>query len=143
MHPKSALRRIGPLIYSKDIHHFFVFFCPDLRRILFDGVVAHHIRIVGVGSSNLLKSTKKTTPPLGWCCFLVWHSRRGDSNNQMQRSGGALLVPGSTGTTPLLTNLLKSTMLKTTLRWSFILVFTQIDIGFQIMYIVSVNIPLF
>ena len=30
---------------------------------------AHHIRIVGVGSSNLLKSTKKETPPNGGVSF--------------------------------------------------------------------------
>ena len=42
---------------------------------------AHHIRIVGVGSSNLLKSTnKKAGHPLGRPVFCWW---TGDSKNQM------------------------------------------------------------
>ena len=43
---------------------------------------AHYIRIVGVGSSNLLRSTKKESTPPGWT--LSWYT--GDSNSQMQLS---------------------------------------------------------
>ena len=39
---------------------------------------AHHIRIVGVGSSNLLKSTSKKDRL--WAVFLL--GGQGDSNNQ-------------------------------------------------------------
>ena len=51
---------------------------------------AHHIRIVGVGSSNLLKSTNKK-PPGRVVFLLVWYLRRGDSKIIMQQSGGLLL----------------------------------------------------
>ena len=57
---------------------------------------AHYIRIVGVGSSNLLRSTKKNTTRRV-VFFLVLER---DSKISMQGSGGALLVPGSTGTSP-------------------------------------------
>ena len=34
---------------------------------------AHYIRIVGVGSSNLLRSTNKKTTLKGWFFLLVWY----------------------------------------------------------------------
>ena len=50
---------------------------------------AHHIRIVGVGSSNLLESTnKKSTHQGGFFIGMVF--TRGDSNDQIQQSGGLL-----------------------------------------------------
>ena len=47
---------------------------------------AHHIRIVGVGSSNLLESTKQKAPPKGWC-FLLGGRRFEPLNSPVQWTG--------------------------------------------------------
>lgn len=58
---------------------------------------AHYIRIVGVGSSNLLGSTKNTGSPFGGPVFFIG---RGDSNRTMQQSGGLLPAAGWTAAAP-------------------------------------------
>ena len=58
---------------------------------------AHHIRIVGVGSSNLLKSTKRNTT-FGWCSF--WYGIHAEEIRKIkcgadERAGEGLIEPNN------------------------------------------------
>ena len=62
--------------------------------------IEHRIPVPRVGGSSPFRCTKKADTHLGVCFFAILGGR--DSKNQMQQSGGLLLMPGSTGMTPSL-----------------------------------------